>query len=669
MAYNQRLLKWGKMKFFARSCGCSGFSFKNRPIGGLNFHPAGIKIFKPDFIGRERPGPLLKMRLIYEFLRIPIPREQFHFFRSGMDITSSGKLAFITQKGPSDAIHIYDTSNDELLADYSFKDLVTIGAPSWSKDGNKIVFPATDFGGKNDLYYFDINKNVLRRLTNDYYDDRDPSLSPDGRSIVFSSDRTSYGKDFYNLFIYDLESNSIRYLTNGEHTDYSPFYNEDGTKIAFTSDLGGPQNIWMIDLNKKSSSNDLEMRRMTSFISAAYDPKWAGPDKLVFSTYEKGGINVRMIDLVSQMYDSSKVILKIDPLNTGQSWTLGKIASIPQKNSLKYNKEYSLDIATSSITSDPVFGTNAGGVISMSDLLSNEKYYFLFYSNSSTDEEFFKSINIAVSKVSLEKRMNYAYGVFHLSGKRSDLAESDFTYYERLFGGYLSLSYPLSFFKRFETSVSLSQSNKNIDFLDNRRALLLSNSISYVHDNSLWYYTGPIDGERLNITLGYTTDVENSTSSYYSVLFDYRRYLRFSPQVALALRGQYFMNEGKNPRRFYMGGSWSLRGWPRNDIRGTKLWQANAELRFPLINNLALNFPLGINLNFPGIRGALFFDAGNAFDSFDEYGQTKGSIGAGLRANILGIIVLRYDLGKRIENNFKTLSGGLFQQVFFGWDF
>ncbi len=99
------------------------------------------------------------------------------------------------------------------------------------------------------------------------------------------------------------------------------------------------------------------------------------------------------------------------------------------------------------------------------------------------------------------------------------------------------------------------------------------------------------------------------------------------------------------------------------------MWQANAELRFPLLNVVALRFPLGIALDFPGIRGGIFFDAGNAWDTKENYGFTRGSIGAGIRMNVLGLIVLRYDLGKRIENNFTKLQGNLFHNFYFGFDF
>ena len=376
-----------------------------------------------------------------------------------------------------------------------------------------------------------------------------------------------------------------------------------------------------------------------------------------------------MLRQIQERYDSSAIVNIIDLKDKGQNWTANTIKSVPKKNSLTYKKEFSLDIATTALTVDPVFGANTGGIISLSDLLGNEKYYFLVYNNSNTDEEFWKSFNIAISKISNEKRMNYAYGIYHLSGRRYDLSEINASYYERLYGGYLSLSYPLSFFRRIDFTTSLAQSIRSSDFTNSSRSLLLTNLISYVRDNTLWAYTGPLDGERLNLTLGYTTDIVNSNFNFYSVYFDYRKYFRVATPSTIALRGQVFVNEGKGARRFYMGGSWSLRGWPLNSIRGSKMWQANAEFRFPLLNIVALRFPLGIGLDFPGIRGAVFFDVGKTWDNNYEDRITYGDFGVGIRFNALGFVVLRYDIGKRIEEDFTQIQGNWFQQFYFGFDF
>jgi len=124
---------------------------------------------------------------------------------------------------------------------------------------------------------------------------------------------------------------------------------------------------------------------------------------------------------------------------------------------------------------------------------------------------------------------------------------------------------------RIAAAISLSNSQKdasdqalagsepsNIDLA--RRALFLSNSISFTHDNSLWGPSGPLDGSRFNATVGYTTDIQFSNANYYSVIFDYRQYFRIAERSAYAARFWLFFNDGKEARRFFMGGSWDLRG-------------------------------------------------------------------------------------------------------------
>jgi len=507
---------------------------------------------------------------------------------------------------------------------------------------------------------------------------------------VFSSDRTGYGyRNRYNLFLYNLRDNSISYLTSGDQVDFAPQFSDDGRRVIYTSTKGGVQNIWLLEMEGASllrdsnrdtilnesgkedvlhspSGEGITIRQVTDFTTSAFDPKWVNDDKIVFSTYERGNIGIRMMDSITTRKDTSR---KITPIfdKVQESWGWNRIEGVSKKNKLKYQKQYSLDIATSNISADPIFGTTAGGILAMSDVLGNDQYYFLVFNNSETGEEFFKSFNIAISRVSLEQRLNYAYGVFHLSGKRYDFG-NDLAYYERTFGGYVALSYPLSFFRRIEASIALANSKRDVTEEGiNRRALLLTNSLSYVKDNSIWGPTGPLDGGRLNITLSYTTDIQYSNVNYATVILDYRRYIRLSRQMALATRFEFLMNEGKEARRWVMGGSWDLRGWPRLSIRGRKLWLTSIEFRFPLIDLFAVHFPFGINFDFPYIRGALFFDAGNAWDK--AYGETLGSVGAGARINLFNVIALRYDIGKRIENNFNRFQSGVFQQFFFGWDF
>ena len=630
-------------------------------------HTGYTSIFRyPMDSGRNRESILLEGETTDEF-------EAFHLFQSKLDISRDGILAFVTKSGENDALHLFDIARNTTVASYHFKDLVVLGSPSWSPDGQRIVLSAVDKSGSNDLYVWDTSHEQLTRLTNDIYDDRDPAWSPHGDKIVFSSDRTPSGdRGIYNLFMYDINSGDIQYLTYGTESYYSPRWSPDAQSLIFTSDRGGARNIWMMKFDTLQQ-NSKEMRRLTRFTTAAFDPTWAD-STLVFVAFDNFSFQIRALRNIYAAYDSSTDVVPLEFTVTDQPWRPHSIAGASEVKPLRYSGDFSLDIAQSQIATDPVFGTQGGAFLALSDLLGNEQYYFLLYNTAQASDELLSSFNIAVSRISLQQRTNFAYGLYRFKGRQYDFGADQF-FFEQVFGGYFTLSYPLSKFRRFSVVTSLSNSKKdlNVDqfgdqpnFDRARRALLLSNSLSYTHDNSLWGPSGPLDGERFNVTLAYTTDVQYSNVSYYSAIFDYRRYLRLTQRSAYAMRFWMFYNDGKESRRFVMGGSWDLRGYPRWSLHGKKLWLTSHEIRFPLIDQIAIRFPFG-GISFVGFRGALFFDAGNAWD--DVYDETRGSVGGGVRLNLGGALVLRYDLGKTIVNNFTRFGQGLFQQFFFGWDF
>ncbi len=594
--------------------------------------------------------------------------EAFHPFRSRIDISKDGILAFVTKSGENDALHLYDVRKEEIVETFRFKSLVSIGSTSWAPDGKQLVFSSIDMSGNADLYILNTETRDLRKLTNDYYDDRDPAWSPRGDKIAFASDRTPFGKDGkYNLFQYDVNTGAIDYLTYGNDSYSTPAWSKDGSKLAFTCNAGGGQNIWIMDIDKRFAGGFRSMTKVTFFTTAAFDPTWTTSGDLVFGAFDKFNFQIRMIKNIAAIRDTATTVKLIDLYNREKPWEAKSIVGTSEVKSFKYQGDYSLDVAQSAISTDPVFGTSGGAFLALSDLLGNDQYYFLLYNTAQSQDELLSSFNLAISRISLGQRTNYAYGIYRFAGRRYDLTDRDEYFFERAYGGYFALSYPLTKFQRLETAVSITNSNKEVvGTIEDRKALLLSNSIAFTHDNSLWGPSGPLDGSRFNITLAFTTDVQYSNVNYYTVIADYRHYFRLAQRSAFASRFWLFYNEGKESRRFVLGGSWDLRGWPRWSIRGEKLWLTSHELRFPFIDQLAFLLPFG-GIGFSSIRGALYFDAGAAWDK--TYIETLGSIGGGLRMNLFGVLVLRYDLGKRIENNFSDLQDGLFHQFFFGYDF
>jgi len=618
--------------------------------------------------------------------------ESFHILNSKIDINSDGILAFISKSGDSDVLYLFDTHQKKLLNQFKSDSVITLFSPSWSPDNNRLAFTGIDFVGKSDLYLLTIDYEKIQRLTNDFYDDRDPVWDQSGEYLYFSSDRTVIDQQtYYNLYAHHIESGALKYVTYGAHNDYTPAISPNNEYLAFTSDRDGALNIWLVKTDQSAFPEEkrsalaqlprfsmlqpsVEAKKITNFTTGAHDPEWIDDDQLAFTAFEKFSFQIQILDDIAQQYDSAKVVQNDTlPLIT-EFHQFPRIVAQSVVTTIQYKPKFNLDVAQSAIMQDPMFGTSGGAQVAISDMLGNYQYHFLLFNNAQTRDEFLESFNISVSRLDLSHRTNYALGMYHFAGRYFNWYDGFF--YERRYGGFASVSYPLSVFHRIEGSINFRKSYKEWLGTDHSRdALLLSNFIGYVKDNSLWGPSGPMDGERINITLGNTTDIRHSNVNFYTIIFDARKYFRLSRRTTYAVRAMTRYNHGKEALRFYMGGSWDLRGYKRWSLWGKKIFLVNNELRYPFIDRFMINFPFG-GMAFSAIRGATFIDLGNAWD--DQLDSVLGSAGFGIRFRLGGVLVLRFDFGKKFRFNDTNdlfnpdkfdISSGTFKQFFFGWDF
>ncbi|MFQ5648955.1 MAG: peptidase MA family metallohydrolase [bacterium] len=639
--------------------------------------------------------------------------EAFYLLKSKIDVNEAGELTFVSKSGARDALYIFNLEAGEISKKFDFKDLVSLSSPNWSPDGDRIVFSGISFSGLSDLYIVDLETESLRRLTNDFYDDRDPAWSPNGSAIAFSSDRSYNGKNGHkSLFVYDIQSGQILQLTEGACNDYSPAWSPDGQKLAFASDRDGGFNIWMIKnnaveiesapitevfvasltnqrieagLGAKRANDEMttvsypsaleltdELKKITRFTTGAQDPEWIDDNRLLFTAFQDFSFQIRQINDIDEKFEQAPVVANDTLVAGGDYWTANKLAGDVQSTTIKYKKKFNLDIAQSAISHDPVFGATGGAQLAMSDMLGNQQYYFLVYNNAQRSSDFLESWNIAVTRVDLAGRVNYAIGGYRISGRFFDRVDSFFE--QDRIGGFVSASYPLSVFNRIEGSVNVRKERREYDIRGKTvDGIVISNTLSYVKDNSLWGITGPIDGERFNFTVGHTLDVQNNDVSFFTFITDYRRYFRLSRRTSYAMRLMGRFNLGKESFRYFMGGSWDLRLYPRWRIWGRKLFLVNNELRFPFLDRLILRFPFG-GMGFNGIQGATFLDLGQAWDRDYEFNEVLGSLGFGLRLRFGGFLVLRYEIGRRFQiRDFSSphihWDKGLKKAFWFGFDF
>jgi len=163
--------------------------------------------------------------------------------------------------------------------------------------------------------------------------------------------------------------------------------------------------------------------------------------------------------------------------------------------------------------------------------------------------------------------------------------------------------------------------------------------------------------------------------SYYTLVADVRNYIRIFDGVTFASWFMGRFNQGREARLWVMGGSWDLRGFRFYDVRGQNMWFTSHELRFPIVNNPTVYLPILAPFGVVSLRGALFFDAAHAWnDGYNNLqpsiyaGETIGSAGLGLRLNLFGAFVLRWDYGRRYRDGFQRRDK-IYRQFFFGWDF
>ncbi|MBK8049781.1 MAG: serine/threonine-protein kinase [Anaerolineales bacterium] len=114
--------------------------------------------------------------------------------------------------------------------------------PAWHPFEDKIVFNGTnDVGGEPGLWLMDSAGGDRERLTGNG-DDRRPTWAPDGKFLIYMSQRNG-NWDLYRL---DLATRDEVRLTDNPAQDGLPSVSPDGKWVAFASDRAGFWQIWVM---------------------------------------------------------------------------------------------------------------------------------------------------------------------------------------------------------------------------------------------------------------------------------------------------------------------------------------------------------------------------------------------------------------------------------------
>lgn len=666
--------------------------------------------------------------------------EELHIMNASLSWSPDGeRVVFAAKSGNRDALYVVNVDKRSIEEKYIL-DLDRILSPSWSPQGQTLAFTGIK-NGMSDIYTFDLETESLTQLLVDRHDDKDPKWSHDGAKIAFASDRHSGPEAFsdttgfaygqYDIYTMNADGSDILRITDDPATDISPAWSPDGRKLVFASDRTGISNLYIVDLDSAVTfpitnvlggcfspdwSTDGERIAFTSFSWAGWDifvmknplNQQKKPESIAltpFAAGEKPALALAKNDSAAytekkQDADFSHFVFK--PEKKKEPEDEEPIAEADTSDALqevsfrlpngkykvyKYKLKFTPDIITGSVGYNTYWGFSGQTIISLSDIMGNHRFLIytdLFYSLQNSD--------VQLVYYYLPKRIDFGAGIFHFRDYYY-IYQNNLWFTDRMYGGTLLASYPFSKFRRVDLDLLYIGLNRELlefgdseipsAFWELEGVNILSSNLSLIHDTVIWGYTGPVNGSRSQLSLQYVPDIGLNSISFIKGIGDYRKYVRIQKKYNFVFRLAGGFSDGRDPRVFFLGGmtNWAwpeyartdvfenedyyfagfqtpLRGYRYYEVAGTKFALANLEFRFPLVQRLLLGWPLP--LSFGEVRGSFFFDVGGAWNmnrNFKPFGYRDGTpklddlkagYGIGARMGFL-FALLKFDIAWKTD--------------------
>ncbi len=589
-----------------------------------------------------------------------------------MDVSADGKqLAISAQRNMQSDIFSYDIETGKLtqITNDRYHDF----QPRFSPDLSKIAFAS----------------------------ERNPV--PDSTRNGFFSAYVS------NIYCYHADSKDIYQYTFDDFNTTSPVWDSTGTRLCFLSEKNKTSNYEVMDivnhqrgeLTKTLSgiqSGDISPDNKYMLFSAYFQGAWdiyfgnnpfdkpqmeACAEPSLYTMQEDLFAKIDLSELDYYAKSKPRKIQSATPqrFSDGSNPFFKGFEYVPD-DSTRVRRDYSWDDKPDSISVAPsiqkykthfsldrfwggmAYSSSSGAVgsleLGLSDLMGNHAIGI-----NLGITEILKDSNIYLSYLYLKKRADYGIGVYNLYNDyvyRFVMPGPD-DYYrerEREQGIYLLYRYPFSKFARIDLENRIYRWEYYLDHwiwtvadtdgywnnnIDNYQEMVYAPGVSLVYDNSLYGSTGPMAGWRGVYTV--RKSFASNEMDYLTNYIDLRNYTFFSKRYCLASRLIAGISSGDSPQKFPLGGVYGVRAYD-GDLSGSKKVMTSLELRFPLLDYLALSFPIPLTIG--GIRGSAFVDAGTVWNDNDSFrGMRDGKLedlyvgyGGGPRIN-LGFIVLKLD--------------------------
>jgi Tol biopolymer transport system component len=570
---------------------------------------------------------------------------------------------------------------------------------AWSPDGGGIYYTKFDYRRNtniyNDIYYFDLKKNKELRISNGLRA-RDPFPSPDGRNVIFVTNRLSknrlglidipkaltgpareeditwlteesanqyetpkYSPDgahivvgvwqpggYKDIWILDAHGNKIEELMHDRAVDGNATWSPEGKVIFFSSDRTGIFNIYAYELATKKIS------QITNVLGGAFTPAPSPDGKmLIFSFYSSAGYDIHLRPTDSASWKSAEVYRDRYPAITYAE------KPVEMKTS-SYNPlptlvpRYWLPWYGYSEESKYLFGFITSGQDAVERHsytlagLYSPKTYRKWYAFDYAYDGLYPTIQVAASDV---------------DGTFSDLlidatGSKDYVQREKTLDA--SLVFPLLKFQK-QHDLLIGYRRKEISALTQlppwpgyngplpSEGALISGRAAYTFNNAKQYgfSISPEDGRTVEVgykrydkSIGSDFNITKYTADWHEYIdFPWKHHVLLARAFAGNSAGDVmpqgaFQVGGDNPGNTLIqvdDEAVYLRGYRINEFRGRKAGLASLEYRFPI-----KDIELGLSSTpvfLRRVHGAVFAEAGNAWDNAFRSREFKRSAGAEVR--------------------------------------
>jgi Tol biopolymer transport system component len=243
--------------------------------------------FAPSQAGR---GEVVLQRLTLGST-VPQPVLTFGSLPGRIELAGPGALVFDAGGRHQ---NLFDVGPDHLLSRSLTGGPTVDRQPAFSPDGRRVVF-SSDRSGSLDLWSLDVATGAVSRLTFDAADDWDPHWSPDGKHLLWSSNRSGH----FEIWMAEPDGTGARQVTADGVDAENPTMSLDGSWIVYSSGNPASVGIWKIHPDGSAATHLVagnvllpELSPKTGWIAAVDSSRLAGDLRRIQIVRLEDGANV-----------------------------------------------------------------------------------------------------------------------------------------------------------------------------------------------------------------------------------------------------------------------------------------------------------------------------------------------------------------------------------------